>query len=290
MRVSMIDDLFDQKKVLILAHRGSGAPENTLKAFDRAAEVGADGIEFDIHLTTDGTFVVYHDFTLKKIGVPRHLSSMTFNEVRKYDIKGEPIPTLEEVVELCEKKRLFMNIELKTPSASAGKKLAQFLKDYHLEEKVLVSSFYPQALENLVSHSPKVAIGFLYTFPYRRGFRYAGKLPLFAVEPFFMFSYPPKTFFNILSQIMQKNAVSSEEKKPTFTLSFLQNKNRINRFYHLIMSSLRFISRMKKKNARLGLWTVNSAELALLSVQLGASFLITDKVQLLKHALRRRNR
>ena len=51
------------EKTLILAHRGASAyaPENTLEAFSLAADMGADGVELDVHLTADGQPVVHHD-------------------------------------------------------------------------------------------------------------------------------------------------------------------------------------------------------------------------------------
>ena len=52
----------------ILAHRGASgyAPENTLEAFALAAELGADGVELDVHLTSDGEMVVIHDETVDR--------------------------------------------------------------------------------------------------------------------------------------------------------------------------------------------------------------------------------
>ncbi|MCK4314906.1 MAG: glycerophosphodiester phosphodiesterase, partial [Anaerolineae bacterium] len=49
-----------------IAHRGASAaaPPNTLAAFEKAAELGADGIEFDVHLSADGALVVIHDFNV----------------------------------------------------------------------------------------------------------------------------------------------------------------------------------------------------------------------------------
>ena len=56
----------DHKGVLNIAHRGASAaaPANTLAAFERAIELGADGIEFDVHLSADGVPVVIHDFSV----------------------------------------------------------------------------------------------------------------------------------------------------------------------------------------------------------------------------------
>jgi len=50
----------------IIAHRGASRerPENTLAAFNRAAELGADAVELDVHLTKDGRLVVHHDPTV----------------------------------------------------------------------------------------------------------------------------------------------------------------------------------------------------------------------------------
>ena len=60
----------------VIAHRGDSAhaPENTAPAFDRALEVGADGIELDLQLSRDGVVVIYHDHKLAKLGLrSRHI-------------------------------------------------------------------------------------------------------------------------------------------------------------------------------------------------------------------------
>ena len=52
-----------EKQTLVWAHRGASgyAPENTLEAFRKAVEMGADGVELDVQLTKDGELVVIHD-------------------------------------------------------------------------------------------------------------------------------------------------------------------------------------------------------------------------------------
>ena len=56
----------DQEKTKVWAHRGASgyAPENTLDAFQKAVEMGADGIELDVQMTKDGELVVIHDETI----------------------------------------------------------------------------------------------------------------------------------------------------------------------------------------------------------------------------------
>jgi glycerophosphoryl diester phosphodiesterase len=90
--------------VEIIAHRGASRerPENTIPAFSRAAELGADGIELDVHLTADGNLVVHHDAVLReqpdRAIAGREIRSLTVDELSAFRVKGEPIPTLGEVI------------------------------------------------------------------------------------------------------------------------------------------------------------------------------------------------
>ncbi len=118
------------KTLRIIAHRGAkhARPENTLCAFDQALVEGADGIEMDIRLTRDGVPVIFHDHTLRKLGYPRQrLSELTLRELRGFDFggwfsdeyRGEPIPTLEQVVERYGT-RTELCLELKTARDAAA--------------------------------------------------------------------------------------------------------------------------------------------------------------------------
>ena len=95
----------------IIAHRGSSinAPENTFAAFQQAMKVGADGIEFDVHLAKDGIPVVIHDDDLLRTGSRKGLvSEMTNAELSKVDVgswfdnkfSNERIHSLAETLEL----------------------------------------------------------------------------------------------------------------------------------------------------------------------------------------------
>lgn len=93
-----------RRKPLCIAHRGAfvEAPENTLKSFKLAMEMGADMIELDVRLTKDRKVVVIHDDTIDRTsngsGAVR---DYTLDELKQFDFgEGEKIPTLEEVFEL----------------------------------------------------------------------------------------------------------------------------------------------------------------------------------------------
>jgi glycerophosphoryl diester phosphodiesterase len=127
------------KNMQLTAHRGAhdiskGIYENTIPAFHRAREFGCWGIEFDVHVTADGVFVVNHDPTLDRLW--NHnvaIVDLSFAELRAL---APNIPTVAEVVaEFAKDMHLF--IELKTPIHNEHR-LFELLssrtpaKDYHL--------------------------------------------------------------------------------------------------------------------------------------------------------------
>ena len=88
-----------------IGHRGAPRefPENTLPAFERAIERGADGIELDVHVTADGVPIVHHDPDLPasagRAGTKRALAQMTWEEVRRVELApGITIPSLHQVL------------------------------------------------------------------------------------------------------------------------------------------------------------------------------------------------
>lgn len=109
---------------LITAHRGSSseAPENTIPAFEKAIEEGADYVEMDVRLTSDGELVLMHDpSTERTTGVDKLVCDTTYEELQQLDAgaefsdeyAGTKIPTLQEAIDTC-KGKVMMNIELKT--------------------------------------------------------------------------------------------------------------------------------------------------------------------------------
>src|SRR3954452_19109638 len=102
--------------VLILAHRGASKahPENTLVAFQTAFEANADGLEWDVHATSDGTPVLTHDRSLaRRTGDVREVDMVTLDELKTLDAgSGQQIPTLAEALALCAG-RGYLDIEVK---------------------------------------------------------------------------------------------------------------------------------------------------------------------------------
>ena len=73
---------------LVIAHRGASAyaPENTMPAFEKALELGAEGIELDVHMTADGEIVVIHDHTIDRTSNGKGMvKDLTLDEIKKFD-------------------------------------------------------------------------------------------------------------------------------------------------------------------------------------------------------------
>jgi glycerophosphoryl diester phosphodiesterase len=153
---------------LIFAHRGASAeaPENTLSAFGLAAEKKADGIELDVQLSADGQLVVFHDFTVERMtnGSSR-VADLSLSELQALTIEGnEKIPTLDEVFETFGPQFIY-NVEIKDLSLQdqgLEAATADRIEAYHLEDKVIISSFNPFSLKRFREYrSPRTPAALL---------------------------------------------------------------------------------------------------------------------------------
>ncbi len=133
--------------MLKIGHRGARgyAPENTLLSFRKALELGVDAVELDVYCCKSGETVVIHDDRVDRTTNGKGcVWEKTFGELRQLDAgEGEKIPSLEEVLDLINRKVL-INIELK--GEGAARSVAKIIKRYILEknwknENFLISSF-----------------------------------------------------------------------------------------------------------------------------------------------------
>lgn len=141
----------------LYAHRGASRelPENTLEAFRRALEVGADALELDVHPTRDGVFVVSHDPTgARMCNVARRLDSCTWDEVASWDAgwgyvdaagerphagKGIRVARLDQVIEAFP--NVALNVDVKVAGRAELRPLLALLRAQHADERVLLTSF-----------------------------------------------------------------------------------------------------------------------------------------------------
>jgi glycerophosphoryl diester phosphodiesterase len=153
--------------MLKIGHRGAKghAPENTLISFQKALDMGVDGIELDVHLSADDQIMVIHDATVYRTtnsdGV---VNLLPLQELKALRIDNEhPIPTLEEVLDLVNQK-LFINIELKGNLTS--KPVVALIEKYVGEknwryDSFLISSFDWNALREVHLLNSEISLGIL---------------------------------------------------------------------------------------------------------------------------------
>ena len=161
----------DKFKFTHYAHRGlhgslpafeDAAPENSLKAFGRAVDMGF-GIELDLRQTKDGEIVVFHDDTLTRVcGREGKVSDMTFAELQEASLLGteEKIPLFKEVLALISGKiQLLVEIKDDGYGASTVEKTMKILSED--EGEYIVESFNPLLLGAVKKCAPEVLRGFL---------------------------------------------------------------------------------------------------------------------------------
>jgi len=164
------------KKTLIFAHRGASGdyPENTMLAFEKAVEQYADGIEIDVHLSSDGEPVVIHDETLDRTtDGTGDVSGMRYSELRKLDAGinsdyRQRIPHLREVLELVREKGIALNIEIKNDTKNypqIEEKVIRLVHEYSLEDSVLLSSFNHKSMADCKQIDSYIRTGLLYAAP-----------------------------------------------------------------------------------------------------------------------------
>jgi glycerophosphoryl diester phosphodiesterase len=165
---------------LVYAHRGGAAlrPENTLEAFDHGLAVGADGLEFDVHLSRDGVVVVHHDATVNRTTDGRGaLCDRTASELAALDAghsfaaaagsvpsatfpfrqKGVRIPTLDEVLRRYPAVPLI--VELKTSDPDLARRTIDAVRDAEAIDRVTLGSFSWRALHAARTYEPRIRTG-----------------------------------------------------------------------------------------------------------------------------------
>ena len=155
-----------KSKFINYAHRGAShyAPENTMMSFYLGMQMGANGIETDIHVTKDGTAVLFHDDTLLRVtGQPGSVSDYTLEKLQTFLVrKGElcdKIPTFEDFLNHFAFRDITFAIELK--QADVYDKTADLIRRFGIEKKCVITSFQYAELLKMRSYAPELETGYL---------------------------------------------------------------------------------------------------------------------------------
>jgi glycerophosphoryl diester phosphodiesterase len=159
----MIERLQNDTSIIVAAHRGLKCdyPENTLLAFQKALESGADMLEFDLRLSKDGVVMVIHDETLDRTtNGSGSVSEYTSAELKRLDAggwfgkvyEGLKIPSFDELCRLlADYPDVLLNVEIKpSPDAKeAADKAIAMLKEYGYIPRCVFTSFDAEIIAHI---------------------------------------------------------------------------------------------------------------------------------------------
>ena len=168
-------------KILKIGHRGAMGytPENTLISFQKALELGVDMIELDVHNSKDNIPMVIHDKTIDRTtsstGLVANFTSVALQEFG--------IPTLEEVFQLVQN-RCDINIEIKEFEAVKGVS-DLIVSNSFSKNKILISSFDWNALQEIRFHDDTISIGVLTATDLELAIAFAKFIKAKSIHPYF---------------------------------------------------------------------------------------------------------
>lgn len=168
-----LSEITKAQDITLIGHRGlsSQAPENTIPAFELAAEKGLKAVEFDIQPTKDGVWVLSHDDTLRRMtdGTGK-ISDYTFFDLADFNIdnganyekyQNLKMPSLDNALESCLKNGLTPMIEIKEYNEKSVKRLTESIVSHGFEESCQVISFSRDALEAVRKYNKNITLVYL---------------------------------------------------------------------------------------------------------------------------------
>lgn len=255
---------------LVIAHQGGDGlwPGDTMYAFEKAVEIGADVLEMDAHITKDGAIVLMHDETVDDTTDGTGLIEvLTLAELRQLDAaykwtkddnktfpyrgQGIQVPALEEVFQKFPHMRYV--IEIKLTENSIDKPLCDLIRQYDMQDRVMVASFHDEAMQKFRTTCPEVATSASRTEV--RNFVLLGKAFLSGfIAPAYQSIQPPY------------------DPKESMNIPIMTE---------------RFVRQAHAKNIRVEPWTVNDPELMKQYIEWGVDGIITDRPDLMIEILNR---
>jgi glycerophosphoryl diester phosphodiesterase len=149
--------------LLKIGHRGARAyePENTLRSFQKAIELGVNAVELDVRRTRDDQLVVIHNANVNKTTDGNgSVNELTLNEIKGFVTeKGEKVPTLEEALQFLDK-RVTILVELK--ETGIEEQVLNLVHKKGLTENIIIISFHEDALRKVRELDPEIITGLIY--------------------------------------------------------------------------------------------------------------------------------
>ena len=249
---------------LVIAHQGGDGlwPGDTMYAFEKAVEIGADVLEMDAHITKDSHIVLMHDEEVDRTSDGTGLiEELTLVELRQLDAayqwsnddgktfpyrgQGIEVPALEEVFQKFPQMRYV--IEIKLTQNQIDKPLCDLIREHNMQDKVIVASFHDEAMRNFRRTCPAIATSTSRTEV--RNFVLLGKVFLSGfIAPQYQSIQPPY------------------DPKESMNIPIMTE---------------RFIDAAHAKNIKVEPWTVDDPELMRQYIEWGVDGILTDRPDLI---------
>ena len=254
---------------LVIAHQGGDGvwPGDTMFAFENAVEIGADVLEMDAHITKDSHIVLMHDEEVDRTTDGSGLiEEMTLDELKQLDAayrwstddgntfpyrgKGIRAPTLEELFQKFPQMRYV--IEIKLTQNPIDRPLCDLIREYNMQNNVMVASFHDEAMKNFRKTCPEIATSASRTEV--RNFVLLGKVFLSGfIAPRYQSIQPPY------------------DPKESMNIPIMTE---------------RFIREAHAKNVKVEPWTVDDPELMRRYIEWGVDGIMTDRPDLMIEVLK----
>lgn len=254
---------------LVIAHQGGDGiwPGDTMYAFEKAVEIGADVLEMDAHITEDGHIVLMHDEEVDRTtdgtGV---IEEMTLDELKQLDAayqwsnddgktfpyrgQGIHVPTLAEPFQKFPQMRYV--IEIKLTQNPIDQPLCDLIRQHNMQDQVLIASFHDEAMQNFRAACPDVATSA---------------------------SRGEVTAFVLLGKVFLSGFVIPQYESIQPPYDPEQSMN-------IPIMTKRFIREAHAKNIAVEPWTVNDPDLMKQYIEWGVDGIITDRPDLMIEVLR----
>ena len=253
---------------LVIAHQGGDGvwPGDTMYAFEKAVEIGADVLEMDAHITKDGHIVLMHDETVDDTTDGTGLiEEMTLDELKQLDAgydwsddggqtypyrgQGIQVPALDELFQKFPQMRYV--IEIKLTENPVNEVLCNVIREYKMQDQVLVASFHDEAMQRFRATCPEVATSA---------------------------SRGEVTRFVLLGKVFLSGLV-----KPAY--QSIQPPFDPEESMNIPIMTERFIREAHARNIKVEPWTVDDPELMMQYIEWGVDGIITDRPDLMVEIL-----
>jgi glycerophosphoryl diester phosphodiesterase len=258
------------RRPLVIAHQGGDGirPGDTMVAFEHAVQIGADVLEMDAHITKDGQMVLMHDEKVDRTTDGTGLiEDLSLAELKQLDAaykwsnddgktfpyrgQGIQVPTLEDLFQKFPDMRYV--IEIKLTENPIDKPLCDLLRQYNMQDKVVIASFHDEAMRRFRETCPEVATSA---------------------------SRGEVTKFVLLGKIFLSGLVTPqyESIQPPYDPEESMN---------IPIMTKRFIRESHAKNIAVEPWTVDDPALMKQYIEWGVDGIMTDRPDLLLEILRK---